>query len=166
MPKTVTAYLGLGGNLGDVVTSFASATCAIGQLPGTKLIAKSKLYRTPPWGFAEQPDFLNACVKIETQLPPEVLMEKLLKIEHAHKRTRSRGLRFGPRTLDIDILNYGDVEMQSEELKIPHPELFNRAFVLIPLADIAADVTIAGKRVGEAAASCEASGITPLKEVY
>jgi len=160
------AYIALGGNLGDVSATFASACRAIGHLPGTKILLRSKLYRTPPWGMTEQPNFLNACIKIETSLPPQELMEKLLKIESAHRRVRARGLRYGPRPLDLDILSYGDVEMETEKLKLPHPELFNRAFVLIPLADIAADLVIAGRRVGEAAASCDSAGITPLKEIY
>jgi 2-amino-4-hydroxy-6-hydroxymethyldihydropteridine diphosphokinase len=161
-----TVYLALGGNLGDVAATFASACRMIAQLPNTKLLAKSKLYRTLPWGMTAQPNFLNACIKIETQLTPQELMDRLLKIETAHKRDRTRGLRYGPRPLDIDILSYGDVEMQSDKLKLPHPELFNRAFVLVPLADIAADLVIAGKSVGDAASACDASGITLPKEVY
>jgi 2-amino-4-hydroxy-6-hydroxymethyldihydropteridine diphosphokinase len=162
----VTAYLALGGNLGDVSANFASACRAIGTLPDTRLVGKSKLYRTPPWGMTEQPHFLNACIRIGTKFAPLDLMEKLLKIESAHRRVRARGLRYGPRPLDLDILCYGDIEMQSEKLNLPHPELFNRAFVLIPLADLAPDLVVAGKHIGKAAAACDASGITPLKEIY
>lgn len=166
MPEMTTAYIALGGNIGDVAVNFASACRAIEALPSTKITAKSKLYRTPPWGMVDQPNFLNACVAIETALPPLELMEKFLKIESAHRRDRTRGLRYGPRPLDLDILSYGDVEMKSVKLTLPHPELFNRAFVLIPLADIAGDAVISGISIAEAARACDATGITPLKEVY
>lgn len=166
MPESVIAYIALGGNIGDVSVHFASACKTIDHLPNTKLIAKSKLYRTPPWGIVEQPNFLNACIKIETGLPPEELMRYLLKIESAHHRDRMRTLRFGPRPLDLDILAYGDVKMTSKALTLPHPQLFNRAFVLIPLNDIAENEIIDDRRIGDAAASCDATGITRLAETY
>ncbi len=159
-----TAYLSLGGNLGDVRLNFISACRMIEQLFDTKITARSKLYRTPPWGLCEQPDFLNACLKIETALPPEDLVREFLEIEHRHGR--KRGPRYGPRTLDIDLLSYGNIELKSDALTLPHPSLFERAFVLLPLADIAAEVTIAGRKIFEAARACDSSGITPLKEAY
>jgi 2-amino-4-hydroxy-6-hydroxymethyldihydropteridine diphosphokinase len=166
MPETQAAYLALGGNIGDVSVHFSSACRAIAALPKTKLTAKSRLYRTKPWGITEQPNFLNACVKIETELMPEDLLERLLKIEKTHHRDRKRSLRWGPRPLDIDILLYADMKINTKTLKIPHPEILNRPFVLIPLSDIAPDVVIAGQKVSQAASACDGSGVTLLKEAY
>lgn len=122
-----------------------------------RVLEVSRLYRTPPWGKTDQPDFLNACVLIETRMPPQALLEFCLSIERALKRVR--GDRWGPRTLDIDILTYDDRDVSSDTLAIPHPRITERAFVLVPLADIAPKLMIAGKPVDQWVATIEHGAI-------
>lgn len=142
----VLAYVGLGGNLGTAEDTLRAAIDALGALPSTRLLRASRLYRTPAWGREDQPDFVNAAVAVETTLAPRALLDALLGIERAHGRERSAGdARWGPRTLDLDLLLYGDDEIDEPGLRIPHPHLHERAFVLVPLCEIAPDAMIPGQ---------------------
>lgn len=129
------AYLGLGSNLGDRLGHLGAAVSSLADSPGVRLSAVSGVYRTDPVGYTEQPEFLNAVVEVETELEPSELLVLARSIEE--KRRRRRGVRWGPRTLDIDILLYGDIEVSEADLAIPHAELANRRFVLEPLVEIA-----------------------------
>lgn len=127
-------YIGLGSNLADPLGQLARAVTAIASLPGTSLIAQSPFYRSSPIGPQDQPDFINGAVKLNTTLPPLVLLDHLQRIENAHGRLREK--HWGPRTLDLDVLLFGDSPVQNERLTVPHPELTNRDFVLQPLLDL------------------------------
>jgi 2-amino-4-hydroxy-6-hydroxymethyldihydropteridine diphosphokinase len=154
--------LALGSNLGDKAGALRRALAALDDEPGIALGAVSRFYRTPPWGKTDQDWFINACALARTELPPEALLDRVKAIETALGRTPAE--RWGPRVIDIDIIAYDDLALSSDRLTLPHAELFNRAFVLVPLAEIAPDRLIAGRRVGEAAASLgvEADGVLPL----
>lgn len=128
-------YVSLGSNLGDRVAYLAAARDALTALPGTCLLAASRIYETAPQGHGEQPEFLNQVVLLSTRLEPRDLLNECQRIENEHGRVRSE-LRFGPRTLDIDILLYEGVESDDPELRLPHPRMVRRAFVLVPLAEI------------------------------
>lgn len=151
------AYLGLGGNLGDPRQAMAAALATIAADGQTHIAAVSSLYRTPPWGKPDQPDFLNAAAEVVTSRAPCALLELCLDAERKLKRVRSE--RWGPRTIDIDILIFGEVEMREEGLEIPHPRMLERAFVLTPLADIAPGLRISGHTVKEHLAGIDSSGI-------
>jgi len=127
-----------------------------------RLIARSSDYRTPPWGVEDQAPFINLCLVVATELTPQALLERGLEIERALGRNRRQEQRWGPRPVDIDLLAYDDVSMDGPELTLPHPRLFARAFVLVPLSEIAADRTIAGVRVRDALARIETGGIKRL----
>ena len=142
--------LALGGNVGDKAASLRRALRAIASEPGIELTAISHLYRTPPWGKTDQDWFINACALGRTSLKPEALLERIKSLEV--ELGREPTVRWGPRVIDIDLIAYDDVTLKTERLTLPHPELFNRAFVLMPLAEIAPDLVIAGVRVGDAAA--------------
>ena len=135
---------------------------AIASEPGIELTAVSRLYRTAPWGKTDQDWFVNACALGRTTLKPETLLERVKKLEVELGREPAE--RWGPRVIDIDLVAYDGIALKTERLTLPHPELFNRAFVLIPLAEIAPDLVIAGIRVGDAAArlGAEAAEIVPL----
>jgi dihydropteroate synthase len=154
--------LALGSNVGNKAASLRRALRAIATEPGIELTAVSRLYRTAPWGKTDQDWFVNACALGRTSLKPEALLEgvKTLEVELGREPTE----RWGPRVIDIDLIAYDDVTLKTERLTLPHPELFNRAFVLMPLAEIAPDLVIAGVRVGDAAARLgpEAAEILPL----
>ena len=132
----VVAYVGLGSNLAGPEAQVRQAMDDLGGLPETALTARSALYRTAPVGPVDQPDFVNAVVRLETRLAPRALLRSLQALELAHGRHRD-GTRWGPRTLDLDILLYGDEQVREPGLRIPHPEMARRAFVLVPLADVA-----------------------------
>lgn len=139
------ATLGLGGNLGDPVAAMAQAIRWLDADAECCVLDVSRLYRTPPWGKTDQADFYNACVKLETRRMPHDLLELCLDIERRMKRVRSE--RWGPRTIDIDILTFGSVELDSDRLHLPHPRMTERAFVLLPLADVASDLAVKGRSV-------------------
>jgi 2-amino-4-hydroxy-6-hydroxymethyldihydropteridine diphosphokinase len=130
-----TAYIALGSNLGDRQNTLRSAITALRQIGSVDAI--SSFYETAPIGITEQPEFLNAVVSLRTALPPQQLMVTLLRIEQQHGRDRSASVPKGPRTLDLDLLSYGDVVMETPTLTLPHPSLAERRFVLVPLAEIA-----------------------------
>jgi len=154
--------LSLGGNVGDKAGMLRRALRELADEPGTRLEAVSRFYRTAPWGKTDQDWFVNACALIRTSLPPETLLDRVKALEVRLGRTPTE--RWGPRVIDIDVIAYGDLVHKSDRLILPHPQLFNRAFVLVPLSDIAPERVIAGKRVDEAAAvlAIEPSEIAPL----
>jgi 2-amino-4-hydroxy-6-hydroxymethyldihydropteridine diphosphokinase len=127
-------FLSLGSNLGDRAAVLAAAREALAALPGTTVVAASRVYETAPQEHEEQPEFLNQVVCLDTGLDAHDLLAECQRIEHEHGRTR--GLRFGPRTLDVDILLVQDVESRDPELTLPHPRMLRRAFVLVPLAEV------------------------------
>ena len=156
------ALLALGGNVGN---SRAILDRAIGLLCDGKevrLMARSSDYRTPPWGFKYQPPFVNLCIAVETTLEPRALLERAQAVELRLGRDRAHEKRNGPRTCDIDILAYDDLTLNEPNLTLPHPRLFERAFVLVPLAEIAGDRVIAGRRVDEAARAVDTGEIHRL----
>lgn len=140
------AFVGLGSNLGDSAGILQEAFSALGILPATTLLACSRLYRTPAWGVTTQPDFLNAVAMLRTALPPRTLLTALLEIEREAGRLRldDGSDRWGPRTLDLDLLLYGDQCVNESGLHVPHPHLHERAFALLPLLEIAPDAVIPG----------------------
>jgi 2-amino-4-hydroxy-6-hydroxymethyldihydropteridine diphosphokinase len=138
----VSAFVGLGSNLETPVRQLTEALDAIARLPGTTLVRRSAFYRTAPVGFVDQPDFVNAVAWVRTELDPRDLLSALLRIETEHGRVRA--LRNGPRTLDLDLLLHGDEVRHEASLTLPHPRMHERAFVMVPLAEIAADVGIPG----------------------
>lgn len=136
------AYIGLGSNMGDPVAQVREALDELAHLPVSRLLAVSSLYRSAPVGKLDQPDFINAVALIETALTPRDLLKSLLEIEHYHGRVRE--YRDGPRTLDLDILLYDDLQCSDAQLTLPHPRMHQRAFVLQPLCEIAPDCSLAG----------------------
>ena len=158
------AIIALGGNVGDVRTTFKKAIAEIYRVAQAGLLARSSDYSTPPWGDMQQAQFVNACIEIQTTLAPLSLLSVLLTIERTFGRDRSRERRWGPRTLDLDLIAYDDISMVQPELTLPHPRLFDRAFVLVPLAEIAPDRLIAGRRVKAALAEIGSEGIERLPD--
>ncbi|MGY1457232.1 MULTISPECIES: 2-amino-4-hydroxy-6-hydroxymethyldihydropteridine diphosphokinase [unclassified Luteimonas] len=163
MSAPVRACVGLGGNIGDVAAVLREALAALDALPGTRLLSASGFYRTPAWGLEAQPDFVNAAAVLDTALSPHALLEALLGIERAHGRERAAdGRRWGPRTLDLDLLLYGDAVIDEPGLVVPHPHLHARAFVLVPLAEVMPDAEVPGHgRVDALLATVDAGGIHP-----
>lgn len=137
-------FVGLGGNIGDAATTLREALVELDGLPGTRLRRASRLYRTRAWGLEDQPDFINAVAMLETSFDARALLDELLAIERAHGRDRELETRWGPRTLDLDLLLFGQSEVDEPGLRVPHPHLHQRAFVLLPLLEIAPDAVIPG----------------------
>lgn len=160
----VRASIGLGGNLGDVAMTIGYAFIALAGLPGTHVLRCSRLYLTPAWGMTAQPDFINAAALLSTQLSPDALLAELLRIEREAGRDRdAQPERWGPRALDLDLLLYGDAVIAHPGLSVPHPHLHERAFVLVPLAEIAPDALVPGHGCVDALlAAVDAQGIVAL----
>lgn len=156
------ALLGLGGNVGDVRATLNRAVARLADGKDVTLIARSSDYRTPPWGVTDQPPFVNLAIAVETTLTPHALLARALEVERALDRDRSRERRWGPRTIDIDLLAYDDLTLNEPDLTLPHPRLFERAFVLVPLAEIVPDRVIAGRRVRDVLAAIDTTGIEKL----
>ena len=156
------ALLALGGNVGDVRTTLDRAVAALCDGSEVRLMVRSSDYRTPPWGVTEQPAFINCAIVAATELPPPALLARAQSVERAFGRDRAQERRWGPRTLDIDLIAYDDIALDTPELKLPHPRLFERAFVLVPLAEIAPARRIAGVRVSDALAKLDQTGIEKL----
>jgi 2-amino-4-hydroxy-6-hydroxymethyldihydropteridine diphosphokinase len=152
-------YLALGSNLGDRADNLARGKIALVQ-HAIRLVAQSAIYETEPWGPVPQGRYLNQVVRATTKLAPRSVLTAALAIERTHGRDRGEEVRFGPRTLDIDILVYEDLTIREADLEIPHPRLLERAFVLVPLAEIAPDLVVNGVRVRDALAGLDSSGIT------
>ncbi len=142
--------LAFGSNIGDRPGNIGIALARLEAEGICKISALSSLYRTAPWGFADQGSFANACALAWTHLDPAALLAQIKRIETEMGRKQTR--RWGPRLIDIDILFYGDAPLTTPDLVLPHKELFNRAFVLVPLAEIAPDLRITGRSIAEAAA--------------
>ena len=140
-PPTL-AYIGLGSNLEDPRAQVVRALAELAEVSGSRLLAQSSLYRTPPMGPAGQPDYVNAVAALETTLAPHALLDALQAIERRHARLRD--VRWGPRTLDLDLLTYGALQLHDARLTVPHPGIASRAFVLVPLAEIAPTLDIPG----------------------
>jgi 2-amino-4-hydroxy-6-hydroxymethyldihydropteridine diphosphokinase len=158
----VEAFIALGGNVGDVRATFDRAVAMLCDDGVVRLLARSSDYRTPPWGVTDQPPFINAAIAVTTALPPHDLLSRAEDCERALGRVRARERRWGPRSIDLDLLAYDDLVLIDRDLILPHPHLFERAFALVPLAEIAPEQVIAGVRVREALARVDASGIEKL----
>ncbi len=156
------ALLALGGNVGNSRAILDRAINLLCDGKNVRLLARSSDYRTPPWGFKYQPHFVNLAIAVETTLGPRELLARAQEVELRLGRDRAHEKRNGPRTADIDIITYDDLTLDEPNLTLPHPRLFERAFVLLPLAEIAGDRVIAGRRVDEAANSVDAGGIYRL----
>jgi 2-amino-4-hydroxy-6-hydroxymethyldihydropteridine diphosphokinase len=159
------ALIALGGNVGDVRATFQKAIADICGMAQAALLGRSSDYATPPWGDEQQAYFINACIEIETQLDPHALLFTLHKIEQKFGRDRTKERRWGPRTLDLDLIAYDDVTVQRPELMLPHPQLFERAFVLLPLAEIAPERLVAGRSIASALAQLSTQGILRLPDL-
>lgn len=156
------AFIALGGNVGDVRAMFDRAVAMLCDDGPVQLLARSFDYRTPPWGVTDQPPFINGAIAVTTTLPPHDLLARTEECERALGRNRARERRWGPRTIDLDLLAYDDLVVIDRDLILPHPHLFERAFALVPLAEIAPERMIAGVRVREALARVDSSGIEKL----
>jgi len=156
------AWLALGGNVGDSRAILDRAVQLLSDGHDIRLLARSADYRTPPWGVTEQPPFVNLCIAVETTLTPRQLLARAHDVERALGRDRAREQRWGPRTADIDLIAYDDVSLDDGMLTLPHPRALERAFVIVPLAEIAPDLVIAGRRVADAAAQFAHEAIEKL----
>lgn len=156
-----TAWIGLGSNLANPREQVERALEALDQLPLTHLLEASRLYASRPIGPQDQPDFVNAVARLETRLSPLALLDQLQALEQRHRRVRHR--RWGPRTLDLDLLLFDDMCLASPRLTIPHPQMTRRAFVMIPLAELAADRSMLdGQRIGDLAAVLASDDLWPV----
>ncbi|MEP6881148.1 MAG: 2-amino-4-hydroxy-6-hydroxymethyldihydropteridine diphosphokinase [Dokdonella sp.] len=141
--SAVRAFVGLGGNLGDPIRQIRAALTDLDRLPETRLLRTSGFYRTPPWGKVDQADFVNAVAEVETTLAARQLLDALLQIEA--KAGRVRGVeRWGPRLIDLDLLLYGDTRIDEASLHVPHPRMAERAFVIVPLAELEPNLRLPG----------------------
>ena len=156
--------IALGGNVGDVRATFQKAISNICGMMQATLLSRSSDYATPPWGELDQDRFINACIEIETSLDPHALLFTLHKIEKKFGRDRTKEHRWGPRTLDLDLIAYDDASINQPDLTLPHPRLFERAFVLVPLAEIVPDRLISGRTVRDALKGVSTDGIERLPE--
>jgi 2-amino-4-hydroxy-6-hydroxymethyldihydropteridine diphosphokinase len=156
------ALIALGGNVGDVRTTFDQAIARLCGDDAVRLTARSSDYRTPPWGVTEQAPFVNAVIAVATTLTPHDLLARTQGCERALGRDRAIERRWGPRAIDLDLLAYDDLVLIDRDLILPHPHMLERAFVLVPLAEIAPDRLIAGVKVNDALKCVDASGIEKL----
>jgi 2-amino-4-hydroxy-6-hydroxymethyldihydropteridine diphosphokinase len=156
------ALIALGGNIGDVRASFDRAVELLCDGRAVRLLARSSDYRTPPWGVEDQPPFINSCLIADTTLAPHALLDLARTVERRLGRDRAKEQRWGPRTIDIDLIAFDDVVINDAELQLPHPRAHERAFVLVPLAEIAPDRLIGGIRVRDALMGVDTRGIERL----
>lgn len=163
MSAPVHACIGLGANLGRPELTLRNAAVALGALPQSRLVAFSRLYRTPAWGQVDQPDFVNAAALVETGLSPLELLDALLGIEREAGRQRDPDARWGPRVLDLDLLLYAGRMIDEPGLRVPHPHLHERAFALVPLAEIAPAEPFPGHgTVGDALRGVDTAGVEAI----
>lgn len=156
------ALLALGGNIGDSRAILDRAIALLCRDALVRLTARSSFYRTPPWGLTDQAAFINACIAVDTSLSPQELLARAHAVERELGRDRASEVRWGPRTADIDLLSYGDLALETPAMTLPHPRLFERAFVLVPLAEIAPDHVVAGRKIGDAVKTIDPAGIERL----
>lgn len=156
------ALIGLGGNVGDVRATLDRAVAAFCDGGEVRLLARSSDYETPPWGVTDQPAFVNLALRVTTGLAPRALLARALAVEAGLGRDRAASPRWGPRPVDIDILAYGDVTLDEPDLRLPHPRMTERAFVLVPLAEIAPDWVVKGRTIAQWAAKVDAEGVRKL----
>ncbi len=157
------ALVALGGNIGNVRETFDRAVALLGARGDIVVEARSSDYRTPPWGaITDQPDFINAVLQVSTSLSPVQLLARAQVVEHDLGRDRLNEDEGGPRTIDIDILAYDDLSLENSVLTLPHPRMFDRAFVLVPLAEIAPNRVIGGVTVTDALTRLDRTGIEKL----
>ncbi len=156
--QAVEVALGLGSNMGDRKGTIAQALVLLENNGAGRVVARAPLYITPPWGDTDQDDFINTCALLHTHLLPQDLLRMCLDIENALGRVRTRP--WGPRSIDIDMLYYGDESIRTPTLTLPHPYMLERAFVVVPLADIAPEKTVHGMRIKDAALSVDRTGIS------
>ena len=159
--SSVRAYLGLGGNIGDPRATMAAALGLLDSDPSIEVEQVSSLYRTPPWGITDQPDFLNAAAAVSTTLAPRDLLARCLEAEKKLHRVRDR--RWGPRSVDLDVLVYDELNLDEPGLELPHPRMMDRAFVLVPLLEIAPDLAIGGVRLDDRLAQLGREGIERIE---
>ncbi|MEZ5841892.1 MAG: 2-amino-4-hydroxy-6-hydroxymethyldihydropteridine diphosphokinase [Hyphomicrobiales bacterium] len=157
----VEAAIALGSNIGDKADNLDQAIAALERVAGVRVTARSRYWRTAPWGFTEQDWFVNAAVVVETSLTARQLLEACLDIEARLGRVRT--MRWGPRLIDLDILVYGDETVDEPGLVVPHPRMLERAFVLAPLAELKPDLVIAGQRIADALATLGTGDIEPIE---
>jgi 2-amino-4-hydroxy-6-hydroxymethyldihydropteridine diphosphokinase len=157
------ALIGLGGNVGEVRATLAQAIARLADGKDVRLTARSSDYATPPWGVTDQPPFINCAIAVATALSPKALLARALEVERALGRDRAHEQRWGPRRIDIDLLAYDDVALDEPGLTLPHPRLFERAFVLVPLSEIVPERLIGGVPVRTALARIDATGVTRLQ---
>jgi 2-amino-4-hydroxy-6-hydroxymethyldihydropteridine diphosphokinase len=157
------ALIALGGNVGDVRQTLSQAIAQFCDGSAVTLLARSSDYKTPPWGVEDQPAFVNCAIAVSTSLSPHELLNRGQASERAFGRDRAHERRWGPRTLDIDLIAYDNVTLDDPKLTLPHPRLFERAFVLAPLAEIVPDRIIAGMRVCDGLAKLDQTGIEKLQ---
>ncbi|MET0279018.1 MAG: 2-amino-4-hydroxy-6-hydroxymethyldihydropteridine diphosphokinase [Pseudorhodoplanes sp.] len=156
------AFIALGGNVGNARITLARAIERFCDGERVRLLARSSDYKTPPWGVTDQPPFINSCIEVETALSPHELLTRAHEVERAFGRDRKVERRWGPRSLDIDILTYDDLALNEPDLTLPHPRLFERAFVLVPLTEIAPDGLVGGHSLKQSLAKLDASGVERL----
>ena len=156
------ALLGFGGNVGDVRATLKEAVALFADGHDVTLRGQSSHYRTPPWGVLEQPPFVNMAIRVETSLAPRALLERAMNVESRFDRDRYRVKRWGPRPVDIDLLSYDNLVIDEPGLILPHPRMFERAFVLVPLNEIVPGRVIAGHNIKEALARLDERGIERL----
>ena len=160
----IECYIALGANLGNPLEQLNSALKALGNLPSSELLACSPWYLSTAIGPGEQPDYINGVARLDTALEPLVLLDQLQAIETDHGRVR--GERWGPRTLDLDLLLYGGLELSSARLTLPHPRMQERNFVLYPLSDLEPELTLpCGTPLGSLLECCPREGLQPLGEL-
>jgi 2-amino-4-hydroxy-6-hydroxymethyldihydropteridine diphosphokinase len=160
----VTAYIGLGSNLDQPIQQIKQALHTLAELPQTCVVTKSALYRSAPLGPQDQPDYVNAVAALQTQLSAQALLHGLQQIEQ-HQGRRRDGVKWGARTLDLDILLYADQIISSQNLVIPHPQMHNRSFVLYPLFAIAPDIVIPGKgKLSKLLETCPPDGLRKIEQ--
>ena len=159
MPDVLVAF---GGNVGDVRATLRQAIARFCDGKAVRLQARSSDYRTPPWGVEDQPPFVNCAIVATSELSPRELLARAQEVERAFGRDRARERRWGPRTLDIDLIAYGDLTLDTPDLTLPHPRALERAFVLVPLAEIAPERKIGNVTIRDAAAKADPAGVEKL----
>ena len=154
------AAIGLGSNLGSKDGNIARAIALLTAGGDIRLVKRSRDYASPPWGVVEQDAFVNACITVATQLLPHELLARCQKVESDMGRVRHK--KWGPRVIDVDILTYRNETIETADLTVPHPFIAQRAFVLLPLAEVAPDLLIGGATLGQLIGNADVSGVHPL----